>query len=94
MQSPIGNEGSHRIREISNALIFAFGVAIGIGQALTNVKLPFEMTLTLKLAAMGIGGCLAYTLSRWVGKKTLEGTLKELSEGQGLPDKIKKLGRP
>lgn len=86
-------ESSNKIREITNALIFAFGAAIGIGQVLAGMKLTF-LTLTLKLAAMGIGGCFAYALSRWVGKKKLEGTLKELSDGQELSDKIKKLGEP
>ncbi len=85
-------ERTNKIREVTNALIFSFGVALGIWQFLPTLNLSIHLDITLRIAAIGIGGCLAYTLRRWLGKETLEGAFKEISGGQGTVDNVKKFG--
>lgn len=83
-------ERNNKIREITNALIFAFGVAIGVWEFLTKLNLPILTDVTLRIAAIVIGACVAYMLRRWLGKEKIEGSLKEISDGKNILDNIEK----
>jgi hypothetical protein len=80
-------ERSNKIREVTNALIFAFGVSIGIGQILIN-NVDFDWTA--KLGAMGIGGCVAYILNRWVGMERIKSFWDVLGWPKTVGEKVKK----
>ncbi len=73
-------ERSNKIKEFTNALIFAFGVALGIGQMLT------DFDWTGKFWAMLLGGSIAFALNRFVGMERV----KAIWDAFGWPGKVKK----
>lgn len=71
---------SNKIKEFTNALIFSFGIALGIGQMLT------DFDWTGKFWAMLLGGSIAFALNRFAGMERV----KAIWEAFGWPGKITK----
>lgn len=79
-QRKAAEERSNKIKEFTNALIFAFGVALGIGQMLK------DLDWTSKFWAMLLGGSVAFALNRFVGMERV----KAVWEAFGWVGKVKK----
>lgn len=79
-QRKAAEERSNKIKEFTNALIFSFGVALGIGQMLT------DFDWIGKFWAMLLGGSIAFALNRFLGMERM----KAIWEAFGWPGKVKR----